>query len=207
MADLSSILGGGSKPPLVYKWTATGTFVLPTVTPNGSGEKWILVRHMIGGGGGGGGRDATYGVPGGSGEHGLHLKNEWIEVTSYAEAYTFDVAIGAAGTLGASGNNDGTDGGVTTLKDRAGSPVTIISAAGGPKGLGASYNSGAPQTTIPGLGGTSQRAGFSFRSKDAGRGAIPDIPGQYGRGGCGMDSGSTSADYAPLAGYLEIHVY
>jgi hypothetical protein len=151
-ADIPSI----SKPP-TQTIILTGTTVYNT--PDGC--KAILVELLGAGGGGGGAATAgsANGAAGGGGSGGYARKL----IASPAASYT--VAVGAKGTGGAAGQNDGNAGGNTTW----GSPATIT-AYGGVGGKGAAANGTINTIYAGGAGGAPSLGGdLNFAGNAGGR--------------------------------------
>jgi hypothetical protein len=162
--DGSGVLSWGNTiPNIIYLTTGTGaTYTTPT------GVRALYVE-CVGGGGGGGGVDGagagTGAGAGGGGGGGYCAKL----ITSPSATYTY--TIGAGGTGGASGANDGTAGGDTTFTDG----TITLTADGGALGSGntaastnsyyppsgANFPSGGDINIGGGLGGPRSRGNFA----------------------------------------------
>lgn len=117
--------GGGSSGGLigvrVFTATGAGTYT-PTVGTNS------IVIELVGAGGGGsaiatpGSGNASHGQGGGAGA--------WLRKRLTADFSGASYSVGAKGTGGAAGANNGTAGGNTTFTNTAGSPTTYTAAGG-----------------------------------------------------------------------------
>jgi hypothetical protein len=149
--------------------TNSTTFMVPADWNNTNNT----IELIGGGGGGGGGVTNTRGGGGGGGGEYRRLSNQ-----SLTPGATISYAIGAAGTGGAAGANNGTAGGNTTWNAGA------VTAVGGGAGLGSSPPTGGAGGTGGGGGGT------SFAGGAGGTGATP--AGAAGGGGGGGAGGTTA---------------
>lgn len=165
----------------VPAWSNDGLIAIQTFTADGTytpttGMRYCIVEAVGGGGGGGGtngGGAATSGNAGGGGAGGLSISR----LTSAQIGASKAVDIGAAGTGGAAGNNNGTAGADTTLG------ATLIIAKGGSFGFGlltANTNAGG------GLGGVTGTGDITGTGQPGGQGL--GTSGQFGKAG---DGGST----------------
>lgn len=220
--SMGSISGGIPNLVRTQVFTSSGTY-----TPATGATKALV--YCTGGGGGGGGingnslGDAVSSAGSGAGTA-IKL------ITSLAASYT--VTIGAAGSGGAAGTNDGSNGGNSTFTDGASLTLTGNGGVGGSGRAGAStstYSSGAAGSDASGGdinlrgsdAGAIRRAsgdtasvshsGASFYggSKSAGRngnGRDADVPGAGG----GSTTTSTTDNYAGgdgAAGIVVIYEY
>lgn len=183
--------------------TATGA---GTYTPT-SGTSSVIIE-LIGAGGGGAGVASASGSQvnlGGGGGSGAYARKRLTANFSGAS-----YSVGAKGTGGASGNNNGTDAGNTTFTDTAGSPTTYT--AGGGKG-GAFRGSFAPPITANpttggvGSGGVATNGDINVDGQDCLYGIAPNASvgwacnggsHQYGKGGQAgfVSSGASTAGTA-----------
>jgi hypothetical protein len=122
---------------LIARGYSGGSYNYAKVTANGD---WTVPGNVTaatpvkfrgcGGGGGGGGANTTDGAAGSGGGSGAYFE---LVLTGFTAGQNVTVAIGAAGAAGAAGANGGA-GGNTTLTYNA---VTVLTAAGGALGQGA----------------------------------------------------------------------
>lgn len=189
-------------------------------TPTGVRALYV---EVVGGGGGGGGVDgggagtAAGGRSGGGGGYCAKF------ITSPSASYTY--TIGAGGTGGAAGNNNGTDGGTTTFTDG----TLTLTANGGALGVGQNATAGTNNSIAGGDGGTASGGDLNLsgsmgtdRAIQAGdlagmsqSGCTPFFGGgktsgqtgnapaatNYGEGGAGANVVDTTANYAGADGY------
>lgn len=133
-----------------FELDLTGQIKVTKITVSGAynppaGVKWLRITAIGAGGGGGGvdGQGANTARHGGCGGGGATARSL---ITDIAASYT--VTIGAAGTGGAAGNNNGTAGGDTTV---VGTGLNL-SAGGGGEGNGGTAVAGSG-TSAGGAGG------------------------------------------------------
>jgi len=129
----------------VQVFTGSGTY-----TPT-TGMKYCTIE-VVGGGGGGGGCAASSGtnVAVGSCGGGGGYARKTVTAATIGSSQT--VTVGAAGSGGATGNNNGTAGGTTSVG-------SIVSATGGARGLGGA--SGGAEAPASGLGGAGSSGDFN----------------------------------------------
>lgn len=203
------------KPPTI-EWLTSGT----AATYNSQTGAKKLVVELWGGGGGSGGVDGQVGgsAVSGAGGGGAYCA---VEIATPLSSYTY--TVGAAGTAGASGNNNGVAGSATTFADG----VSLTMSAGG-GGLGAGHLGTAGSSATTGAaGGTASGGDVNLTGGDAGTkvvnagvfGCIPTSGGApvlgggvrgtvtgagvagrvYGEGG-GSASSNDATNYAGAAG-------
>lgn len=158
----------------VQAFTGNGTY-----TPT-SGMKYCIVQAVSGGGGGGGAAStaaqAAQGGGGGAGAYGV------VRLTAAQVGASQTVTIGAAGTGGTAGNNNGVDGGTTSLG-------TLLVISGGIKGIGAPA-SAVPSSVAGGVGGTVTTGDVLARGAPGGLGVVVSgTSGFSGIGGSGIFGG------------------
>ena len=173
---------------VVFKYTTSGVFTVPTGTTS-----WFVEMWGSSGGGGGGGLAAGSG--GGSGSY---SRNTTAFVTTTG---TVTVAIGAGGAFGAASTAGGA-GVATTVANATGTPLTVIpvvnpggggggnGGAGGARGAagavaGTTNTAGATGTVGAGTGG----AGGAGVNTAAGTGFVGGIGGAGGTGGAASTAG------------------
>jgi hypothetical protein len=143
-----------------------------------------LFIEAIGAGGGGGGASGSAsnaGAAGGGG--GGSCSKVWLTTLNGPYAY----AVGAAGTGGTAGANDGTSGGNTTFTDA--SSVVVLQANGGAAGKGDTFNTTLRLGGTGGVGGTISTGDTSLAGGQGGTGlafsGTVAISGVGGAGACG----------------------
>ncbi len=185
-----------SSPPITrvitQRITASGA---GTYTPT-TGMVYVHIRAQAAGAGGGGAETTTAGniSAGGAGGGGEYIEAIFTAAQIGAsKAYS----VGAKGTGGTAGANNGNDGGNTTFN------TTFIIAVGGSHGNGGASTSGAVSQflTDPGIGGTggSVATGTLIRQIAGGIGNVAvgqttqSRGGKGGSSGCGGSGGATGA--------------
>lgn len=139
--------------------SGSGTYTTPS-------KVRAIYVECVGGGGGGGGVDgqgvgtAAVSRSGGGGAYCAKL------ITSPAATYTY--AVGAGGSAGAAGDNDGAVGGTTTFTGTG----TSLSALGGNQGLGHTGTSGNSGSTPGGNGGTATGGDINLAGNRGGARAV-----------------------------------
>lgn len=130
----------------------------------------------VGGGGAGGSCQATGGTEssagGGGGGGGVAYK----KFSANELPDTCTVTIGAGGTAGAAGNNDGNDGGNTTF---AGTGITTVQGSGGVGGNGSAANTG-PERNVGGAGGSSSGGDYNLAGSAGQTGVVTRGDGGQG---------------------------
>lgn len=177
--------------------TATGA---GTYTPTAGTASIIIELQGAGGGGGGcaspGGTNIAFGRSAGAGGYLRKRLTANFSGASYS--------VGAKGTGGTAGANDGTDGGNTTFTDTAGSP-TVYTASGGGKGVGGTGGAPGGISVTGGAGGSATNGDINIPGATAGFGfsiANPNVVSGmggasfYGRGGAGQNAGAANSSVA-----------
>lgn len=202
-----------------------------TYTPT-SGAQALFVEAIGGGGAGGGGVTGTTATSAGSGGGGGAYSSLWVPPATFKASYS--VAVGAAGTPGAAGNNPGGVGGDTTFDSpsictakggnggaaggvAATTSLLIAGAAGGAaaSGVGDTKCAGMPggpsirmSATIAasgeGGGGGFNGGGGGLEVVAQGAGVAGTGIGSGGSGGLALNGGASVAGGAGAAGLLRI---
>lgn len=175
-------------PPQVVAYTATGTFDKADY-PNITG---VRVRVVAGGGGGGGAAatgasEAAVGSCGGAGGY----AEAWIDAGSLSASET--VTVGAGGSGGTAGNNNGSTGGASSFGTHA---VT----AGGAGGSGMANTSGNNVRT-GGAGGTASAGDVQIEGGDGGGSlVVGGLDCAVGVGGASYFGGGAACPSTDTAG-------
>lgn len=188
------------------EFNSSGKYTIP------AGTQFLRIFLIGGGGGGGGGARQSSAASAGGG--GGAQPAQSVNILSIAPEFfggigtTLAITLGAGGSGGAGGSSNGASGSNGTAGGNStisidGSPHTLISALGGPRGLGGTLSAGGQSdTSLPHyfypLGMT--LAGISSITPQGGFGAAPSNPVVYatpqvavGGGGGGI---SATADFA-----------
>lgn len=161
----------------VQTFEASGTWVKPP------GCLFVQVQVQAGGGGSGGcpATDATHGACSGGGGGGEFAQG-WFAAQSLPA--TVPITVGAGGTAGAPGVNNGGPGGNSSFG-------SLITAVGGEAGVGGVSTTGS-MLSNGGLGGAGGNGGtLRVRGSDGGNGmVINTIPVKFNEGGTSFLGGS-----------------
>lgn len=185
LTALQAAIAGMSVKKEVVELITSGT----TWTPP-AGCYAVQVLRMVGGGGASGSRNAANTTIPGGGGGAEGLRNRWLTCTP---GVNLTISIGAGGTPGAAGDNDGGDGGPTTISNG----TWTLSAAGGKGGRKGSVRTG-------GAGGGIE--GGAGGASGGGTGATPTPrfltgPGPGGGGGAnGIANGGVGGAAEEIAG-------
>lgn len=165
--------GGTAYGPTIesYSSSPAAAFTRRTVTASETYTPSAKVKsiefELIGGGGGSGGCSTTGGAQvssGGGGGGGGYVRH-----TTSTIAASYTITIGAGGTGGVAGDNDGTAGGDTIVTDGASFTLT---ASGGGLGQGAA----AAENATGGAGGAATGGTINYAGSDGGRSLGAAIP-------------------------------